>query len=98
VDDVFKAVADPTRRAIIDELIAHNDQTLFELCSGLIMRRSLGVTRQAISKHIAVLTHAGLITTNPEGRTTIHHLDTQRFAEALDWLTDRYQQPIKENP
>lgn len=97
MDELFKALSDPTRRAIVDELVERNDQTLFELCTRLIMNWNLSASRQAISKHIAVLASAGLVTTNPEGRTTIHHLDTSRFAEALDWMTDRYQQPHKEN-
>ena len=55
VGDVFKALADPTRRAILDELQERDDQTLFELCTRLISRHGLGSSRQAISQHLDVL-------------------------------------------
>ena len=59
VGDVFKALADPTRRAILDELTDRNGQTLFELCVRLISKHALGSSRQAISQHLAVLEDAG---------------------------------------
>ncbi|MGZ4670900.1 MAG: ArsR/SmtB family transcription factor, partial [Blastococcus sp.] len=59
--DVFKALADPTRRAILDELQERNGQTLFELCARLISRHGLGSSRQAVSQHLAVLEAAGLV-------------------------------------
>ena len=74
--DVFKALADPTRRAILDELVDRNGQTLFELCSRLAMKHGLGSTRQAISQHLEVLEAAGLVSTRREGRYKFHHLDT----------------------
>ena len=61
VGDVFKALADPTRRAILDELTERNGQTLFELCVRLTSKHALGSSRQAISQHLAVLEDAGLI-------------------------------------
>ncbi|MFD2091229.1 ArsR/SmtB family transcription factor [Blastococcus deserti] len=74
--DVFKALADPTRRAILDELQERNGQTLFELCSRLIGRHGLGSTRQAVSQHLDVLEAAGLVRTRREGRYKFHDLDT----------------------
>ena len=74
--DVFKALADPTRRAILDELTERDGQTLFELCSRLATKHGLGSTRQAISQHVDVLEGAGLVTTRRDGRYKFHHLDT----------------------
>ncbi len=74
--DVYKALADPTRRKLLDELTERNGQTLFELCSRLATKYELGSTRQAISQHLAVLEEAGLVSTRREGRYKFHHLDT----------------------
>jgi DNA-binding transcriptional ArsR family regulator len=75
-DPLFKALADPTRRAILDELTQKDGQTLFEICGRLAMKHGLGSSRQAISQHLAVLEEAGLVTTRREGRYKFHHLDT----------------------
>ena len=53
--DLFEAISAPVRRAILDELVERDGQTLFELCSRLAMKRDLGLTRQAISQHLEVL-------------------------------------------
>ena len=74
--DVFKALADPTRRAILDELALSDGQSLFEICSRLVMRHGNTSTRQAISQHLAILEEAGLVRSHREGRTKIHHLNT----------------------
>jgi DNA-binding transcriptional ArsR family regulator len=87
VGDVFKALADPTRRAILDELQERNDQTLFELCTRLISRHGLASSRQAISQHLDVLEEAGLVTTRREGRYKFHSLDTA----PLKTITDRWR-------
>ena len=75
-DPLFKALADPTRRAILDELTEKDGQTLFEICTRLTMKHGLGSSRQAISQHLAVLEEAGLVSTRREGRYKFHHLDT----------------------
>lgn len=75
--DVFKALADPTRRTILDELAERDGQSLFELCSRLAMRHGSTSTRQAISQHLAVLEEADLVRSRREGRTKIHHLNTE---------------------
>jgi DNA-binding transcriptional ArsR family regulator len=75
-DPLFKALADPTRRVILDELTQKDGQTLFEICGRLAMKHGLGSSRQAISQHLAVLEDAGLVTTRREGRYKFHHLDT----------------------
>jgi len=82
--DLFKAIADPTRRAILDELTDRDGQTLFELCSRLVMKHGIGSSRQAISQHLDVLEAAGLVRTRREGRYKFHDLDTaplKRLAE-----------------
>ena len=84
---MFKALADPTRRTILDELQERDDQTLFELCTRLISRHGLGSSRQAISQHLDVLEEAGLVTTRREGRYKFHSLDTS----PLRAITDRWQ-------
>ena len=75
--DVYQALADPTRRKILDELAGRDGQTLFEICSRLAMKHRLTSTRQAISQHLDVLEAAGLIVTRREGRYKFHHLDTR---------------------
>jgi DNA-binding transcriptional ArsR family regulator len=86
VEDVFKALADPTRRAILDELQDRTGQTLFELCARLTARHGLSSTRQAISQHLDVLEAAGLVRTRREGRYKFHELDTAPLAA----ITDRW--------
>jgi DNA-binding transcriptional ArsR family regulator len=76
VGDVYKALADPTRRAILDELQDRDGQTLFELCGRLAAKHGLGSTRQAISQHLDVLADAGLVITRRDGKYKFHHLDT----------------------
>ncbi len=92
--DVFKALADPTRRAVLDELQDRDGQTLFELCSRLTMRHGLGSSRQAVSQHLDVLADAGLVTRRREGRYTFLHLDTTPLrAIAERWPTDPPEDP-----
>ena len=79
--ELYKALDDATRRAILDELLERDDQTLFEICSRLAMKHGLGSTRQAVSQHLFVLEAAGLITTERRGRHKHHHLDTAPLQE-----------------
>jgi DNA-binding transcriptional ArsR family regulator len=85
--DVFRALADPTRRRILDELVERDGQTLFEICSRLTTKYRLGSSRQAISQHLEVLIGAGLVTTHRQGRYKFHHIDTG----PLQCLTDRWR-------
>ena len=87
VGDVYKALADPTRRAVLDELQERDGQTLFELCTRLISRHGLGSSRQAVSQHLDVLEEAGLVRTRREGRYKFHDLDTA----PLKAITDRWR-------
>ena len=85
--DVYKALADPTRRTILDELTERNGQTLFELCGRLVTRHQLGSSRQAISQHLDVLEDAGLVRSRREGRYKFHDLDTEPLERSADrWL------------
>ena len=84
VGDVFKALADPTRRAILDELTERNGQTLFELCVRLTSKHGLGSTRQAISQHLDVLEAAGLVVSRREGRYRFHDLDTSPLRSIIE--------------
>ena len=87
VGDVFRALADPTRRAIVDELTERNGQTLFELCGRLVMKHGLGSSRQAISQHLGVLEAAGLVRVRRAGRYKYHDLDTAPLEMAVRrWL------------
>jgi DNA-binding transcriptional ArsR family regulator len=94
--DVFRALADPTRRLILDELTERDGQTLFELCSRLAMRHGVGSSRQAISQHIDVLEEAGLVRVRRDGRYRLHHLDTAPLETAVQrWLPASH---LKEQP
>lgn len=84
---MFKALADPTRRAILDELQERDGQTLFELCVRLTTKHGLGSTRQAVSQHLDVLEAAGLVISRREGRYKFHDLDTSPLRE----ITQRWQ-------
>lgn len=89
VGDVFKALADPTRRAILDELTERDGQTLFEICARLAMKHGLTSSRQAISQHLDVLEDAGLVTTRREGRYKFHHIDREPLRTIAErWPTD----------
>jgi DNA-binding transcriptional ArsR family regulator len=88
VGDVFKALADPTRRAILDELTERTGQTLFEICARLATRHGFSSSRQAISQHLDVLEAAGLVETRREGRYKFHYIDTGPLGAVVErWLT-----------
>jgi DNA-binding transcriptional ArsR family regulator len=93
VTDVFKALADPTRRRILDELSERNGQTLFEICSRLATKHRLASSRQAISQHLDVLEQAGLITSERRGRCKFHEIDST----PLERIVDRWLHKIQED-
>jgi uncharacterized protein YndB with AHSA1/START domain/DNA-binding transcriptional ArsR family regulator len=81
MDEVFKALADPSRRQLLDSLNARNGQTLRELCEGLAM------ARQSVSKHLDVLAAAHLVTTARRGREKVHYLNAMPInAIAERWI------------
>lgn len=86
--DVFKALADATRRTILDELTERDGQTLFEICARLTTNHGLSSSRQAISQHLEVLEAAGLVETRREGRYKFHHINTAPLQPIVQrWLT-----------
>ncbi|HEY8721048.1 metalloregulator ArsR/SmtB family transcription factor [Pengzhenrongella sp.] len=92
--DVFKALADPTRRVILDELAERSGQTLFELCARLATKHGLGSSRQAISQHLDVLESAGLVRTRRVGRYKFHDLDTTPLRAVVErWPIDPREGP-----
>ncbi|WP_129657526.1 ArsR/SmtB family transcription factor [Rothia halotolerans] len=85
--DVFKALADPTRRIILDELTARDGQTLFELCARLLTQHGLGSSRQAVSQHLGLLEDAGLVEVRREGRCKFHYINTDPLGPIVQrWL------------
>jgi uncharacterized protein YndB with AHSA1/START domain/DNA-binding transcriptional ArsR family regulator len=85
MDEVFKALADPSRRELLDSLNSRTGQTLRELSAGLEM------TRQSVSKHLAVLEAASLVTTIRRGREKLHYLNAAPINEIGErWIT-RYE-------
>jgi DNA-binding transcriptional ArsR family regulator len=78
---VFDALGDPTRRRVVAELSALGGATPTQLSE------RLPVTRQAISKHLALLASAGLVSSKRDGRVLVFHLTPEPFAEAMGWMT-----------
>jgi len=85
MDAVFKALADPSRRQLLDRLHARNGQTLGELCERLAM------TRQAVSKHLAVLEAANLVVAVKRGREKLHYLNPVPIHEIAERWIDKYE-------
>ncbi len=85
MDDVFKALADPSRRALLDRLNAESGQTLGRLCEGLDM------SRQAVSKHLDVLERANLVLTVRKGREKLHYLNPAPINEIYDRWIGKYE-------
>jgi DNA-binding transcriptional ArsR family regulator len=81
MDAVFKALADPVRRQLLDRLHARNGQTLGELCEGQAM------TRQAVSRHLDLLEAASLVVTQKRGREKLHYLNPVPIHEIAErWI------------
>lgn len=85
MDEVFKALADPTRRALLDRLREKNGQSLGELCERLDM------SRQGVSKHLALLEAAELVVTFWEGRTKLHYLNPAPIGEIYDRWIEKFE-------
>lgn len=81
MDRVFKALADVSRRLLLDRLRAENGQTLGDLCEGLAM------SRQAVTKHLKLLEAANLVATRRSGREKLHYLNPVPIHEIADrWI------------
>ena len=87
LDAMFHALADSTRRVILDELAQRDDQPLFEICVRLVEGHGMNLTRQAISKHLMVLENAGLVEVNWKGRTKLHSSKmSAHLPRLIEWL------------
>jgi DNA-binding transcriptional ArsR family regulator len=80
-DNVFKALADPTRRAIFEHLARDGEQTVHALTD------RAGVSQPAVSKHLGILKHAKLVRDRREGRETHYRAQPQSLAPLMDWMT-----------
>ncbi|MGM1059722.1 ArsR/SmtB family transcription factor [Saccharothrix sp. Mg75] len=87
MDEVFKALADRTRRHLLDRLHAENGQTLGELCA------RLGMARQSVTQHLAVLEAANLVTTVRRGREKLHYLNPVPLHEVQERWIDKFERP-----
>ena len=85
MDKVFKALADPTRRKLLDRLHAENGQTLGQLCEHLAM------TRQAVTKHLVLLEEANLVATVRRGREKLHYLNPVPIHEIAGRWIGKYE-------
>src|SRR6478735_1641156 len=85
VDAVFKALADSSRRELLDRLFANNGQTLGELCQNLEM------SRQAVSKHLAILEEANLVVTVWRGREKLHYLNPVPIHEIGERWIEKFE-------
>ncbi len=84
MDDLYRAIADPTRRAILDELVERDGQSLFELCGRLVMKHGISSSRQAISQHLEVLEAASLVVAKREGRYKFHWFNGEPLREIAE--------------
>ena len=87
MDAVFRALADPVRRQLLDRLHARNGQTLGELCQGHDM------TRQAVTKHLSVLEAANLVATLKQGREKLHYLNPVPIHDIAERWIGKYERP-----
>ena len=81
-DELWSAIGDPTRRRMLDLLLANGDGTATSLSD------QLPVTRQAVAKHLGVLDRAGLVHSTPSGRERRYTVDEEQLARAINQLTD----------
>ena len=86
VDKVFKALADPSRRRLLDRLFQNNGQTLGELC------KHLDMTRQAVAQHLGLLEAANLVTTVRRGREKLHYLNAVPIHELQERWIRKFEQ------
>jgi len=86
-DTVFKALADVSRRKLLDRLRQKNGQTLGELCDGLDM------TRQAVAKHLAILKDANLVSWRREGREKLHFINPVPINEIAERWISKFEAP-----
>jgi DNA-binding transcriptional ArsR family regulator len=88
VDEIFKALADPGRRKLLDQLHSNNGQTLSELCQYLDM------SRQAVTKHLRLLERANLVVILWHGREKLHYLNPVPLRQIIERWIGKYEQRI----
>jgi DNA-binding transcriptional ArsR family regulator len=86
-DAVFRALADASRRQLLDRLHEQNGQTLSELC------RELGITRQAVAKHLAILEEANLVATRRRGREKLHFINPVPINQIAERWIGKFDRP-----
>ena len=86
-DAVFRALADKSRRQLLDRLHAENGQTLGELCEGLVM------TRQAVTKHLGILEEANLVAVKRQGREKLHFINPAPINEIAERWIGKFERP-----
>jgi len=87
LDPVFKALADPSRRLLLDRLHAKNGQTLGELCDGLAM------TRQAVAQHLGLLEGANLVAVRWRGREKLHYFNPAPIHDLYERWIRKFERP-----
>jgi DNA-binding transcriptional ArsR family regulator len=87
-DTVFRALADASRRQLLDRLHQRNGQTLGELCQGLDM------TRQAVAKHLAVLEEANLVSSKRQGREKLHFINPVPINAIAERWISKFERPL----
>ncbi len=87
MDEVFKALADPGRRELLDRLFADNGQTLTDLCEGM------GMSRQAVTKHLTILEAANLVATVRVGRAKYHYLNPVPIHDIQERWVGKFERP-----
>ncbi len=90
MDDVFRALADASRRELLDRLFARNGQTLNELCARLA-NAGTSMTRQAVSKHLAILEGANLVAAVRRGREKLHYLNPVPIHDIAERWIGKYE-------
>ena len=86
-DAVFRALADASRRELLDRLHLRNGQTLNDLCEGMQM------TRQAVAKHLAILVQGNLVATRREGRAKLHFINPVPINDIAERWIGKFEQP-----
>jgi DNA-binding transcriptional ArsR family regulator len=86
-DAVFRALADPSRRQLLDRLHAKNGQTMGELCDGIDM------TRQAVAKHLAILEDANLVSHQRQGREKRHFINPMPINDIAERWIGKFERP-----
>lgn len=86
-DAIFKALADSTRRTILDELSERNEMTLYELTARLIMNHNIAISRQGIAKHLSLLEDAGLVKSKRKGKYRVIMFNNEPLKDLLKkWI------------